>query len=156
MALTTLPVEFGSAKILANLSTAVLVEMALARGEGQLAANGALQCDTGERTGRSPDDKFLEDSPAIHNNINWGKVNQPVSPEHFEKLKAAALAHLATKAEIFRFDGYAGADPNYRLKVRVFTEKRGTRSSPRRCSSTCLSQKRLHSRRIGPSSTPAE
>ena len=42
MALTTLPVEFGSAKILANLSTAVLVEMALARGEGQLAANGAL------------------------------------------------------------------------------------------------------------------
>ena len=123
MALTTLPVEFGSAKILANLSTAVLVEMALARGEGQLAANGALQCDTGERTGRSPDDKFLEDSPAIHNNINWGKVNQPVSPEHFEKLKAAALAHLATKAEIFRFDGYAGADPNYRLKVRVFTEK---------------------------------
>ena len=76
MALTTLPVEFGSAKILANLSTAVLVEMALARGEGQLAANGALQCDTGERTGRSPDDKFLEDSPAIHNNINCTDVSK--------------------------------------------------------------------------------
>ena len=123
MALSTLPVEFGPAKIHANLAVARLVELALARGEGQLAANGALQCDTGERTGRSPDDKFLEDTAGIHGNINWGKVNQPVSPEHFEKLKAAALAHLSAKGDIFRFDGYAGADPKYRLKVSVFTEK---------------------------------
>jgi phosphoenolpyruvate carboxykinase (ATP) len=123
MALSTLPVEFGSAKIHANLATAVLVEMALARGEGQLAANGALQCDTGERTGRSPDDKYLEDTAGIHGNINWGKTNQPIAPEHFEKLKAAALAHLSTKSDLFRFDGYAGADPAFRLKVSVFTEK---------------------------------
>jgi len=120
---TTLPVQFGSAKLHANLSVASLVELALSRGEGQLAANGALQCDTGERSGRSPDDKFLEDTAGIHGNINWGKVNQPVSPEHFEKLKAAALAHLNSKSDVFRFDGYAGADPKYRLKVSVFTEK---------------------------------
>ncbi len=105
MALSTLPVQFGSAKLHANLSVASLVELALARGEGQLAANGALQCDTGERTGRSPDDKFLEDTAGIHANINWGKVNQAVSPEHFEKLKAAALAHLNSKKDVFRFDG---------------------------------------------------
>ncbi|MEY3026422.1 MAG: hypothetical protein RLZZ238_1319 [Planctomycetota bacterium] len=123
MAPSTLPVQFGSAKLHANLSVASLVELALARGEGQLAANGALQCDTGERTGRSPDDKFLEDTAGIHGNINWGKVNQAISPEHFEKLKAAALAHLNAKSDVFRFDGYAGADPKFRLKVSVFTEK---------------------------------
>jgi phosphoenolpyruvate carboxykinase (ATP) len=123
MAPTTLPVQFGSAKLHANLSVASLVELALARGEGQLAANGALQCDTGERTGRSPDDKYLEDSAGIRANINWGKVNQPISPEHFEKLKAAALSHLNAQQNVFRFDGYAGADPKFRLKVSVFTEK---------------------------------
>ena len=94
MALPTLPVDFGSASVHANLATARLIELALARGEGQLASNGALQCDTGERTGRSPDDKYLEDTAGIHGNINWGKVNQPISPENFEKLKAAALKHL--------------------------------------------------------------
>jgi phosphoenolpyruvate carboxykinase (ATP) len=123
MALSTLPVDFGPAKIHANLATARLIELALARGEGQLAANGALQCDTGERTGRSPDDKYLEDTPGIHGNINWGKVNQPISADNFEKLKAAALKHLSGKGDVFRFDGYAGADPKFRLKVSVFTEK---------------------------------
>ena len=123
MSLTTLPVDLGSTTVHANLAVPMLVEMALRRGEGILASNGALQCDTGERTGRSPDDKFLEDTAGIHGNIAWGKVNQPISPEHFEKLKAAALAHLASKGEAFRFDGYAGADPAYRLRVSVFTEK---------------------------------
>jgi len=120
---TTLPVQFGSAKLHANLSVASLVELALARGEGQLAANGALQCDTGERTGRSPDDKFLEDTAGIHGNIDWGKVNQAITPANFEALEALALKHLSGKGDIFRFDGYAGADPAYRLKVSVFTEE---------------------------------
>ena len=49
-----------------NLSTAALVEAAIRRGEGELAANGAIVCDTGARRGRSQSDKFLEDTPAIH------------------------------------------------------------------------------------------
>ena len=80
MSLTTLPVDLGSTTVHANLAVPMLVEMALRRGEGILASNGALQCDTGERTGRSPDDKFLEDTAGIHGNINWGKVNQAISP----------------------------------------------------------------------------
>ncbi|MHC4415826.1 MAG: phosphoenolpyruvate carboxykinase (ATP) [Planctomycetota bacterium] len=115
--------DFGQTTIHRNLSTPSLIEMALRRGEGSLAANGALNVDTGDRTGRSPSDKFLEDTPGIHDSINWGKVNQPVSPETFTALEELAVDHLSKKSELFRFDGYAGADPEYRLKVTVVCEE---------------------------------
>ncbi|MFO0894971.1 MAG: phosphoenolpyruvate carboxykinase (ATP) [Phycisphaerales bacterium] len=115
--------DFGSATILRNLPVAQLVEMALKRGEGQLAANGAIVCDTGDRTGRSPNDKFLEDTQGIHGDIDWGKVNQPISPANFDALEKLAMDHLRTRKEIFRFDGYAGADPAHRCRVSVFTEE---------------------------------
>ena len=106
-----------------NLSTAALVEAALARGEGVLAANGALACDTGAKTGRSPKDKFLEDTPGIHDTIAWGNVNRPVTPEVFATLEQRALDYLSKKDELYRFDGYAGADERYRIKVSVVTEE---------------------------------
>ena len=115
--------DFGRATIHRNLSTPRLIEMALARGEGVLAANGALNVDTGDRTGRSPKDKFLEDTEAIHGSIDWGSVNRPISPERFTALEELALDHLSSRKELFRFDGYAGADPDYRLKVSVITEE---------------------------------
>jgi phosphoenolpyruvate carboxykinase (ATP) len=115
--------EFGSATVHRNLAVPRLIEIALAREEGVLASNGALNVDTGDRTGRSPNDKFLEDTPDIHANIAWGKTNQPVTPENFSKLEQLARKYLAGKRELFRFDGYAGADPNYRLKVSVITEE---------------------------------
>jgi len=114
---------FANAKILSNLSVPILVEHALDRGEGRLAANGALACDTGDRTGRSPNDKFLEDTAGIHANIDWGKVNQPMSSEHFEALEKLVMATLSRRENLYRFDGYAGADPAFRLKVSVFTEE---------------------------------
>jgi phosphoenolpyruvate carboxykinase (ATP) len=114
---------FGSAKVHANLSVPRLIELAILRKEGTLASNGALNVDTGDRTGRSPNDKFLEDTSGIHNNIGWGKINQPISPENFAKLEALARKHLASRSDLFRFDGYAGADPAYRLKVSVITEE---------------------------------
>src|SRR5262249_25464021 len=83
---TTGNLTFGGARIHRNLPVAALIETAIRRGEGVLAANGALNVDTGERTGRSPNDKFLEDTPGIHDNIAWGKVNQPVTPDAFAKL----------------------------------------------------------------------
>ena len=114
--------EFGAATIHRNLSVPRLVEMALARGEGQLAANGTLCVDTGKMTGRCPNDKWLEDTPGIHDTIAWGKVNQPITPEHFTGLEEMAKAYLSQKSDLYRFDGYAGADPAYRLKVTVITE----------------------------------
>ncbi len=116
-------IDFGTAAIHANLPVPRLVELALARGEGVLASNGAITCDTGDRTGRSPNDKFLEDTAGIHGNIDWGKVNQAISPENFDALEALAMDHLRQRRDLFRFDGYAGADSKYRCKVSVFTEE---------------------------------
>ena len=115
--------DLGQAAIRRNLSTAALIEAAIRRGEGDLAANGALNVDTGDRTGRSPKDKFLEDTPAVHDSIAWGNVNQALSPETFAALEDLAVTHLSRKEELFRFDGYAGADPDYRLKVSVISEE---------------------------------
>lgn len=115
--------DLGPIKVHRNLSAPKLIEAAIGRGEGQLAANGALACDTGDRTGRSPGDKFLEDTPGIHDNIDWGGVNKPITPENFARLEAKLTEHLKTRSEVYRFDGYAGADPEYRLKVSVVTEK---------------------------------
>ena len=105
-----------------NCSAAQLIDEAIKRGEGRLASNGALCCLTGDRTGRSPKDKFLEDTPGIHDNIDWGAVNQPISPEHFAALEERARAHLDSCKDLFRFDGYCGADPRHRLKVSVVTQ----------------------------------
>ena len=113
-AATLRTLDFGTASMHANLPVPRLVELALARGEGVLASNGALACDTGDRTGRSPNDKFLEDTAGIHGNIDWGKVNQAITPANFEALEALAMDHLRQRRDLFRFDGYAGADPAYR------------------------------------------
>jgi phosphoenolpyruvate carboxykinase (ATP) len=106
-----------------NLSTAELVERALAAGEGKLASNGALVCLTGDRTGRSPNDKFLEDVPAVHPKIWWGKVNQPLSEAGFDAALKIAVEHLNARPRVYGFEGFAGADPSYRLGVRVIAEQ---------------------------------
>lgn len=104
-----------------NLPVSQLVEMALARGEGILAANGALSVNTGKYTGRSPGDRFFVDTPSVHDNINWGSSNQPVSIETFEKLYHRLMAYLQGR-DLFIFDGFAGADPAYRLPIRVVNQ----------------------------------
>lgn len=105
-----------------NRPTAELVERVLARGEGRLAGNGAVCVFTGDRTGRSPKDKHLEDTPAIHNKIDWGKVNQPITPEQFDAAHRLALDYLNKQDELFVFEGFAGADTRHRLGVRVVTQ----------------------------------
>jgi len=119
----TASLDFGKATVHRGLSTPRLIEQAIQRDEGILAANGAFNVDTGERTGRSPLDKFLEDTPAVHDTIGWGKVNQAVTPDVFSQIEQRAMQYLAGKPELFRFDGYAGADPDYRLNVSVITEE---------------------------------
>lgn len=104
-----------------NLPVARLVEMALARGEGRLTTTGALAVETGKYTGRSPNDRFIVDEPAVHDQIDWGPVNRPIAPEKFHRLYTEVCVYLENK-EIFVFDGFAGADPHFRLPIRVITE----------------------------------
>lgn len=115
--------NIGIDRLRTNLSTAELVELALAAGEGRLAANGALVCMTGDRTGRSPKDKLLEDTQDIHDQVWWGNVNRPISPANFDKALAIATEHLNAQDKLFAFEGFAGADPEHRLGVKVITEQ---------------------------------
>jgi phosphoenolpyruvate carboxykinase (ATP) len=104
-----------------NLSTPALYEEAIRRREGVLAHLGPLVVRTGQHTGRSPNDKFIVREPSSDGEVWWGKVNRPISDEHFESLHSRMLAYLQGR-DLFVQDSYAGADPNYRLAIRVITE----------------------------------
>lgn len=105
-----------------NCSTPALYEHALRRGEGELAFGGGFVTTTGEYTGRSPKDKFIVDEPSSSGDIWWGPINQKISEEHFDIVHKRMLAYFQRR-EVFVQDVYAGADPEYRLKVRVVTEQ---------------------------------
>jgi phosphoenolpyruvate carboxykinase (ATP) len=121
-----------------NLPVAQLIETALKRGEATLAANGALLAVTGARTGRSPKDKFIVDDEATHALVHWGKVNQPFSPERFDALLERVVEHLRGR-ELFEQDLYCGADPAYRMPIRVIAEYAWHALFVRRSSRPCRS-----------------
>ncbi|MFL6314015.1 MAG: phosphoenolpyruvate carboxykinase (ATP) [Terriglobales bacterium] len=104
-----------------NLHSGVLVEHAVRRGEGLLADNGALVAYTGKYTGRSVKDKFTVKDQITAELVNWGDHNQPFDPEKFDALFDRVVASLRGK-ELFVQDLYAGADPKYRLPIRVINE----------------------------------
>jgi len=104
-----------------NLSTAALYEEAIRKQEGLLAAEGPLVCRTGLHTGRSPNDKFTVAEPSSEQNIAWGKVNKRMEEAQFDALHRDMVSALSGK-ELYVLDCYAGADPAYRLPVRVINE----------------------------------
>ncbi|MBD2125571.1 phosphoenolpyruvate carboxykinase (ATP) [Microcoleus sp. ZQ-A2] len=104
-----------------NLAVPQLIEHSIVRQEGILASNGALCVNTGKYTGRSPKDKFIVDEPSIHDEIDWNTVNVPIATEKFDLLYKRMLAYVQGK-NLYVFDGYVGADPNYQLSVRVINE----------------------------------
>ncbi|MGB9976960.1 phosphoenolpyruvate carboxykinase (ATP) [Thermovenabulum sp.] len=103
-----------------NLPVSKLVEEAVKRGEGVLLENGALLVNTGKYTGRSPEDKFIVDSETIHDEI-WWENNKPFSYRNFHNLLFRIQAYLQNK-DVFVFDGYVCADPNFKKPLRVITE----------------------------------
>lgn len=104
-----------------NLGTPALYEHVLRRGEGRLAQGGALVVRTGVHTGRSPNDKFIVDEASTRDDICWGEVNVAMDEGAFDRLHAKMQVHLQTR-ELFVQDLTAGADPDYRLAVRVVSE----------------------------------
>ncbi|MDX2232669.1 MAG: phosphoenolpyruvate carboxykinase (ATP) [Leptolyngbyaceae cyanobacterium bins.349] len=108
-------------QIYRNLPAAELVEHALIRGEGLLAANGALCVETGKYTGRSPKDRFLVDEPGSHSAIAWNAINRPLAEDQFERLYQKMLGYVEGR-DLYVFDGYVGADPERRFGVRVVNE----------------------------------
>ncbi|RKY03589.1 MAG: phosphoenolpyruvate carboxykinase (ATP) [Spirochaetes bacterium] len=105
-----------------NLCTPRLYEEVIKRREGLLAHLGPIVVRTGHHTGRSPDDKFIVDEPSSRDKIWWGDVNRPFPQEKFDALYSRMTAYLQGR-DIFIQDCYAGADPRYRIPIRVITEQ---------------------------------
>ena len=104
-----------------NLGVPALYEEAVRRREGLIAADGPIVCRTGQHTGRSPNDKFIVQEPSSNERVWWGKVNRPIDAAGFDALHQQLLSYLEGK-ELYVQDCYAGADPQYRLPIRVITE----------------------------------
>jgi phosphoenolpyruvate carboxykinase (ATP) len=104
-----------------NLSVPVLYEAAIRRGEGLVAAGGAFVARTGAFTGRTPKDKYIVEEASSRADIWWGDINKPVTEDKFESMYRRLAAHFQRR-EVFVQDLYGGADPDYRLKVRIVTD----------------------------------
>ena len=104
-----------------QLSADELHEKTVQSGQGIETSTGALAINTGEFTGRSPQDRFIVKDKITTDKVWWGNVNIPFEPEAFEKLYSKVTAYLSNK-EVFVRDSYVCADSNYRLNVRVVTE----------------------------------
>ena len=103
-----------------NLTPPALYEHAVRRLEGTIAEGGPFCAITAPHTGRSPLDKFIVRDPGSQDAIWWGKVNQPMEVEQYERLHHDVVRYLNGQ-ELFVRDLFVGADPAYRESVRFFT-----------------------------------
>lgn len=118
---TLSPLPITTTNLHWNLTASRLYEQALAHGEGHVVEDGPLAVFTGKHTGRSANDKYIVREPSTQDLIAWGKVNKPMEMDKFDGLRDRMFAALA-KRELYVQDLYAGATPQYRLKVRVITQ----------------------------------
>jgi len=110
-----------AARVYWNLNTPELYEEIARRNEGVLSNHGAILVDTGEHTGRAAKDKAIVREPGSDDKVFWGDVNKDYPQEKFNALKERMMAH-AEGRELFVQDTFVGADPKYRLPIRVVSE----------------------------------
>jgi phosphoenolpyruvate carboxykinase (ATP) len=111
-----------STQIHYQLTPEELVQQALDRNQGELNDTGALIINTGEFTGRSPQDKFIVKDSITEDSVHWNNFNLPIEEKYFLQLKRKLLNYLGRKDEVWVRDCYACAHPDYRLNIRVINE----------------------------------
>jgi phosphoenolpyruvate carboxykinase (ATP) len=110
--------------IFRNSSPAKLYEEAIRHEPGtSISSTGALIAYSGAKTGRSPKDKRVVNSPSCANEVWWGPVNFPMEELYFNINRERARDYLNTRERIYVVDGYAGWDPEYRLKIRIICSR---------------------------------
>jgi phosphoenolpyruvate carboxykinase (ATP) len=107
-----------------NLPPSSLYEHAIRyEKDASIAENGALVAYSGVKTGRSPKDKRVVKNPASESDVWWGSVNIPLEKHSFDINRERAHDYLNTRERLYCFDGFAGWDPKYRIKVRVICSR---------------------------------
>ena len=104
-----------------DLSQDELIKLSLARGEGEIAANGALLVKTGKRTGRSPLDRFIVKDAITDTEVDWGDINRPFETDKFNNLWKIVEEHLSGK-EVFISNLHVGQHEEHYVPVRIKTE----------------------------------
>jgi len=112
---------FNLRKAYWNLPTEALYEEVIFRGEAQIVLQGPIAVNTGKHTARAANDKFIVREPTTEDNVWWGQYNRPFSTEKFDELFSRLQGFLQGR-DVFVQDCYGGADPQYRLPVRIITE----------------------------------
>jgi phosphoenolpyruvate carboxykinase (ATP) len=108
-------------KVYWNLPMEALYEESIFRGEASISRMGPLIVNTGKHTARAASDKFVVREATSEDNIWWGQYNRPFDPEKFDALFARMQGYLQGR-DVFVQDCYGGADPEYRLPIRIITE----------------------------------
>ena len=106
-----------------NMGPEELHQMAVDLNEAKLTSDSVLLAVTGERTGRSPNDRFIVDEAGMAEEVWWGEVNRPTAPAVFDRLLVKVQEHLNSVENVFVKDAFCGADKDYRMPVRLVTEK---------------------------------
>jgi len=104
-----------------NLDPETLQEHTLKKGMGVVTDNGTLAVRTGRFTGRSPKDRFLVKDDYTRDRVWWGRINKPISPENFDKLKQEITQYLSGK-DVYVRDAAVCSHPKYQLNVRTIAE----------------------------------
>eukprot|EP00820_Chromera_velia_P024894 Cvel_9483.t1-p1 / transcript=Cvel_9483.t1 / gene=Cvel_9483 / organism=Chromera_velia_CCMP2878 / gene_product=Phosphoenolpyruvate carboxykinase [ATP], putative / transcript_product=Phosphoenolpyruvate carboxykinase [ATP], putative / location=Cvel_scaffold547:67823-72507(+) / protein_length=597 / sequence_SO=supercontig / SO=protein_coding / is_pseudo=false len=107
-----------------NAPAGELYEEAIKNEAGSyISAAGALMVSSGQKTGRSPQDKRIVDEPTSRDDVWWGKVNMKLDEDSFMANRERAIDFLNTQERLFVVDAFAGWDPEYRVRVRVITSR---------------------------------
>ena len=104
-----------------ELSTEELIQKAIENNEGVIASNGAFAANTGERTGRSPNDRFIVQEPGTSDLIDWGVVNKPFDEGKFDSLWDKVESYMAERDRYVSMVHVGSHDDHY-LPVKVTTE----------------------------------
>ena len=110
-----------AAKIQEDLTQDELIELSLNKGEGEIAANGALLVKTGKRTGRSPLDRFIVKDSITEFKVDWGEANRPFDEEKFNSLWKRVELYLSEK-EVFISSLHVGEHKEHYVPVEIKTE----------------------------------
>jgi len=105
-----------------ELSNDELINAAIANNEGIIASNGAFSTNTGLRTGRSPNDRFIVKEPTTSDLIDWGEINRPFDSNKFDALWDKVSQYLAKK-KTYSSNLHVGSHDEHYLPIKVTTEK---------------------------------